>query len=207
MERDKVTTYISNKKGRHVGPGVLLVWVSGYKKNYIRILLPSSLFLRYQSMVLSNSSQGSVTFPLLQTRSLSGLELSRLSCLTLKPREHQQQNHRHAPVYFASPTLPFNMASWDGAQVLALDQLSTFHVWMTCLPSMLTQLFLTHTFCFNRSGGHPRLHGILPPPWVTPTQHTCFSDVEMISEEGTAYSKTETNTELNKLDETKSSGN
>lgn len=40
-----------------------------------------------------------------------------------------------------------------------------------------------------------------------PTQHTCFSDVEMISEEGTAYCKTETNIELNKLDETKSSGN
>lgn len=78
-------------------------------------------------MVLSNSSQESVTFPLLQIRSLSGLELNRLSCLTLNPRDHQQQNYRHAP----RPTLlprPFNVASLDGVQVLALDQLSTFYV-------------------------------------------------------------------------------
>lgn len=40
-----------------------------------------------------------------------------------------------------------------------------------------------------------------------PTQHTCSSDVEMISEEGTAYCKTETNIELNKLDEIKLGGN
>lgn len=39
-----------------------------------------------------------------------------------------------------------------------------------------------------------------------PTQRTRSSDKEKISEEGTAYCKTEANIELNKLDETKLSG-
>lgn len=69
-----------------------------------------------------------------------------------------------------------------------------------------TTLANTHIL-IQQVWGTPKTAQNLATSMGHPTQHTCFSDIEMISEEGTVYSKTETNTELNKLDETKSSGN
>lgn len=124
------------------------------------------LFL-YSTPVYSNSFQGSIYFSFFEDRISQWL--------TMNPRDHQQENYRHAPC----PTLPpplLNMGSWDGAHTgpctglsehfLCLnDDVSTKHV--------NTNLANTHIpMCLGDSRDTAQ-H--LVTSMGHPTQHTCYS--------------------------------